>query len=154
MDIQFINITSFIGISSNAEHFYATVGDPKYLQENLLTIVGMDMSSGVSFNDNHKVKYHPNEQEAIQLWQKDHGHDKNPVTLKWKEDTIKEYMEDGTYRFPSVLAVVRRARELFPKSILCFSMNSSRNQFAKYITKLYENNKKLADEIIETAMNQ
>ena len=38
MDIQFIDITSFAGISSDAEHFYALIGNPKFCQEDYITM--------------------------------------------------------------------------------------------------------------------
>ena len=47
MDIQFIDITTYRGISSEAEHFYAKVGSPNYTQENYLVMLDCPPESGI-----------------------------------------------------------------------------------------------------------
>lgn len=155
MDIKFIDISTYQGISSNAEHFYAKVREvnPADYQESLVTSSTHEMTSFVYFFDGEELKYFPNEKEAEQLWQKDHGWDKRPETLKWKEGDILRYQEDGTIRFPSLLSIVKVAVEKFPDSVLCFSFNGDRKTFAKFLLAMHdvknETLKKEAEEIIE-----
>lgn len=140
MDYQFIDITSFRCISSEAEHFYAKVGDSSgYAQENILFMASADVNTGVSFvegnNRVYKLRYHPTREEAISLYLKDnYGADRENLGPE-AEDRIFELMEDGTTRFKSVLSIVRECRQRFPNSILCFSMSGSRKEFAKWMAR-------------------
>jgi hypothetical protein len=152
MEIQFIDISSYQGISAGAEHFYAKVGEvnPKDYQESLVTSSLHNMTSFVHFVHGEELRYFPSEKEARDLWQKDHGFDKRHETLKYKEDEIEEYLEFGTIRFPDIKSIVKAAIEKFPNSVICFSFNGDRNTFAKIFLKMYESkNEKLREEAKE-----
>ena len=148
MKLEFIDITSYIGISSEAEHYYATVGDPKYVQENYVTMVGCDVTSGVTFMNQRKLRYFPSREEAEKLWQKDNGFSRDPFTIAHKADTIADLMEDGTARFPSIISIVKKAKEEFPDSVLCFSLNGNRNEFVRYLKKLDDRKVESIDDIV------
>ena len=149
MDIQFIDITSFRGISSDAEHFYAKIGKVKNSQEYLLTMPVMtDICDGVSFTNEPHLRYYPDEREARRLWEKDNGHTRQDLIVIRKEKAIAELQEDGTIRFPSILSIVKRARELFPDSLLVFSFCKSRKQFVKLLSR---HDEKTIMEILKTA---
>ena len=141
MDIQFIDITSYRGISSNAEHFYAKVGKPEHTQEIYLINSICEVNEGVWFQDGEHLLFYPTKEEATQLWEKDNKWDKDEFVIKHKEDSIMEMVEDGTYRFPSIIEVVKAAKKKFPDSLLCFSLEHSREEFARWLFKCYENEK-------------
>lgn len=138
MEIQFIDITSYRGISSDAEHYYAKLGEISYMQENLLVQASCEANTGISFVNGEELRYFPSPEEARAMWEKDHGRDKRELVQKWKEDDILDLQESGTIRFPSILSIVKRAREMFPSAVLCFSMCGSRKAFATYMMKLPE----------------
>ena len=129
MDVQFIDITSFMGVSSNAEHFYAKVGKPEYAQEHYLFDLGCKPESGVLFNGQN-LRYYPSEEEAVALFKKDNWG--KPVDM----DSVMMLQEDGTIRFPSILSIVKAAKKEFPNSVLCFSISGSRKMFTKYLQSL------------------
>lgn len=135
MDYQFINITTFRGVSSEAEHFYATIGEPKHAQENLLTMAGASPETGVMFVNGKNLLYMPSYDEAKDIYLKDHYNVRNRDLNASDEDFIMEMVEDGTPRFPSILAVVEAARKKFPESVLCFCMSESSNEFRKWIIR-------------------
>ena len=149
MDYQFIDITSYRGISSNAEHFYAKIGSPDYVQEELLTTLSCEPTTGQVYVHGKELRYNPSEQEAEDMWKKDNQFLPGTYTSSLKRDQIKELMEHGTIRFPSILAIIKRAREMFPESILCFSFNGSRKEFVKYIMSLAKSNKDTLENIFE-----
>ena len=136
MDVQFIDITSFMGVSSNAEHYYAKVGKPEYTQEHYLFDLGCKPESGVLFNGRN-LRYYPSEEEAVALYKKDNWG--KPVDM----DCVMELQEEGTIRFPSILSIVKAAKKEFPNSVLCFSISGSRKMFTKYLQSL----KGIAEEI-------
>ena len=112
MEIQFVDITSYRGISSDAEHFYARVGAPKDVQEFYITCMDCDVNAGVYFHDERQLRYFPTEEEARSLWQKDHGFDKREITLKYKEDDIADlFLELATneaqLKYPTYYAIAR-----------------------------------------------
>lgn len=150
MDIQFIDITSYRGISSNAEHYYAKVGDPKDVQENAVVSLSFDLGSGVCFISKNDLKYYPTQYEAEKMWEKDNGsYINDPSVASLKSTSISILQKEGTIRFPSILSIVKEAKKKFPDSILCFSIRGSRKEFVKYMQNLYDNNRKLLDEILE-----
>lgn len=135
MDYQFINITTFRGVSSEAEHFYATIGEPKYAQENLLTMAGCSLETGVIFVNGKNLLYMPSYDEAKDIYLKDHYNVRNRDLNASDEDFIMEMVEDGTPRFPSILAVVEAARNKFPESVLCFCMFEKSDEFRKWMMR-------------------
>jgi len=152
MEIQFIDISTYQGICSDADHFYANVGEVniKEYQESLVTSSMHDMTSFVCFSTGEELKYFPTEEEARALWQKDHGFDKSPEVLKYKEDAIARLQEEGTIRFPNIKSIVKAAVEKFPGTAICFSFRGDRKSFAKLILRMYESkNEKMKGEAIE-----
>ena len=150
MDYQFIDITSYRGISSNAEHFYARIGSPDYAQENMITMLTCEPTTGQSFVNGKELRYYPTEQEAEEMWKKDNHSLPGDFPLALKRDQIEDMMEYGTIRFPSILAIIKKARELFPESVLCFSMHGSRKEFVKYIQSLEKEDRRTLEEIFDT----
>jgi len=145
MQIEFINITTFKGISSDAEHFYASVGKPDMVQECLLTDSGSKPESGVFFGSEDMLRHFPSEEEAEAIWQKDHGHGR--LTDKWHDEQVQSIVKDGTIRFPSIFAVIRAARKRFPDSKLCFCFRGSRKEFVRILEYEIQKHPKLMDEI-------
>ena len=150
MHFQFIDITSFRHVSSEAEHFYAKVGKPELTQENYLFLVECEVNSGVSFANEEDLRYYPTENEALKMWEKDNRGQQDAKT--WKDNAVKDYMEKGTIRFPSVLSIIEAARKKFPNSIICFSMFGSRKQFAKYLFLLEKSDKETFEKIVKTIL--
>jgi hypothetical protein len=150
MEIQFVDITSYRGISSDAEHFYARVGAPKDVQEFYITCMDCDVNAGVYFHDERQLRYFPTEEEARSLWQKDHGFDKREITLKYKEDDIADLVETGTIRFPSIEAIIKKAKEEFPDAVICFSISGSRKEFVKWFIRTAEGDQAKEKEILKT----
>ncbi len=149
MDIQFIDITSYRGISSNAEHYYAKIGDPEYVQENAVTSLSCDLKDGVCFINKQDLKYYPTQYEAEKMWLKDNNGIDNQFFQREKSRMIDDMCKEGTIRFPSIISIIKEARKKFPDSILCFSMQGSRKEFVKYMQKLYDKDRKSLDEIFD-----
>ena len=149
MDYQFIDITSYRGVSSTAVHFYAKIGNPNQTQENLITMMSCEPGTGQSFVTAKNLRFFPSKQEALEMWKIDNHILPGNYPESRKQEAIEDMMEDGTIRFPSILAIVKKARELFPESVLCFSICGSRKEFVKYIQKLAEKDKKTLNEILD-----
>ncbi len=146
MQIEFIDISTFKGICSEAEHFYATVGSPENLQENLLFLIGCQPNSGVSHVDTMELRYYPSQEEAEILFRKDHGWEKDSPVFSnptLKKDIIEDYKKTGTIRFPDILSVIKTAKQMFPDAVLCFSFRGSVKEFQKIL----HNNEKLAEQV-------
>lgn len=150
MNIEYINITSYIGISSNAEHFYAKVGIPYKVQEYIATSQSYSGENGVDFVNGKELRYYPSKSEARNLWKKDNEWDTRPFVIAHKEDDIKDLQEYGTIRFPSIASIVKAAKRDFPDSVICFCINGSRKDFAKYMERLLEKDKETLNEILDT----
>jgi hypothetical protein len=142
MDIQFINITSYRGISSNAEHYYARVAtDVKAVNR---CFVESDSGCYPHLCDQDMIFY-PNQEYAIELCKKD-----NQLFLNYHgvtETQISDMMTRGTIRFPSVLDIIKQARKTYPNSILCFYFQNNRKAFFSYLNSLIENDKATLEEI-------
>ena len=147
MDYQFIDITSYRGISSNAEHWYAKVGNPNLAQEEMLFDLGMQVNGGISYVNGEELKYYPSLDEAIEMYKKDNAprEDFN----EWDKRRIKDILNDGTIRFPSILAIILTAKNRFPNSILCFSICGYQKQFAKYMLDHKDIAKQASDIILK-----
>jgi len=145
MQIEFINITTYKGISSDAEHFYASVGEPDMVQERLLTDLGAKPESGVFFGSEDMLRHFPSAEEAEAMWQKDYGHDR--LTNRCHDEQVQSIVKDGTIRFPSILAVVHAARGRFPDAKLCFCFQGSRKEFVRVLQLEMQKHQKLMDEI-------
>ena len=154
MQIDFIDITSFRGLSSEAEHFYAAIGKPSWIQEALLSDPDCKPNEGVSYHETEKLRYFPTREEAEAMWEKDNHWDKDPFVQSHREDTILTLMEEGTQRFPTVTAIIKAARKRFPCSYLCFSFAGSVKEFNRLFIKSEEKNKTTLSDEIETLINQ
>ena len=143
MDYQFIDITSYRGISSNAEHWYAKIGTPEYTQENLLYGRETKPNTGVSYINGGELKYYPDVDEATALYKKDNC--EKEILNEWDKERIVDIMTRGTIRFPSIVSVVTAAKKFFPNSVLCFSICGSQNEFAKYM----QNHKEIAEQVCD-----
>lgn len=154
MQIEFINITTYAGISSEAEHYYAKIGYNNMHQEMLLTDSHCKPDSGIFYINGKSLIYFPTRKEAEQMWEKDHRWEKDKLEIaRHKEGEILDFMEDGTQRFPSILEIIRAARKKFPKTMLCFSFQGSVSEFTKRIKKLCQNDKEYETEI-ENLINE
>ena len=148
MQIEFIDITTYAGISSEAEHYYAKIGYNNIHQEMLLTDSLCKPNSGIFYINGKSLIYFPKREEAEQMWEKDHRWEKNkPEIAKHMEDDILDSMENGTQRFPSILEIIRAARKKFPKTMLCFSFQGSVSEFTKRIIKQCQKDKEYETEI-------
>lgn len=141
MDYQFIDITSYRGISSNTEHWYAKTGTPDLTQEEMLFDLGVKVNGGVTYVNGEELKYYPNLDEAIELYKKDNG--QKEKLDDWDEERVKEIINNGTIRFPSILSIVLTAKNKFPNSILCFSICGSQKEFASYM----KNHEDMAEQV-------
>ena len=148
MDYQFIDITSYRGISSNAEHWYAKIGTPELTQENLLFGLSEKSNSGVSYVNGEELKYYPNLDEAIEIYKKDNG--QKDELNEWDKERIKDILNNGTIRFPSVLSIVLTAKNKFPHSILCFSICGYQQEFARYML----NHGEIAERVCDIILNK
>ncbi len=147
MNIEYIDITSYRGISSDAEHFYARAGEPSWVQEMLLTDTACKPNSGVSYVNGEELRHFPSREEAEALWEKDHGKNHALASTEWKETEIRSFQEKGTIRFPSLAAVIRAARKRFPDAVLCFSYSGSVKEFASIVLKISSHDKEFAKEL-------
>ena len=147
MGIQFIDITSYRGICSDAEHWYA-----KYISDfkNANECLAIDGTSVYGWDE--EVKFYPTREEAIALIKKENqviGASRD--VEEWK---IQEMMDNGTIRFSSILDIIKTCRKEFPKSILVFSIRGSQKDFKKWLIGMYESKDKetqnIAEEIIKT----
>ena len=146
MDYQFINITTYRGISSNAEHFYATIGENSYAQENLISMLDGRPNTGISYGDIDLVHY-PTLEEAKVLFLKYHFEARNRELMDIEKKRIAMDVEDGVHQFPSILSIVEESKKKFPNSVLCFSLNGSVKDFVRWMhrNKDSEQVKKIID---------
>ena len=147
MDIQFINITSYRGISSNAEHYYA-----RFASENEKELIAEDIFCGYSVATycNTDMLFFPDREQAIALIKKDNQMTGSPFKENIDDDTIAVYMERGTIRFPSILDIIKQARKQFPQAIFKFYLQGSEDEFRKYWRRRYESgDKETAEQMID-----
>ena len=124
MEIEFINITSFVSVSVEAEHFYARVTSKEAV------FSGFDKNFSVDAICNtvtdRRLTYIPSREEALAIAKKD-----NQIGCKTAIiiDTVESLLEDGTSRFPSIEAIIKTAREKFPNAYLVFAYEGNRSRF-------------------------
>ena len=141
MNIEYIDITSYRGISSNAEHYYAkaaTFNDKTYQ---------CFISGEHPYTFDEELLFYPNREQAIQLCKKDNQMAFYETAIS--EEQIEDMMKRGTIRFPSVLEVVRQARKQYPNAILKFYMYGYERKFASYLDALNKYDKETVNEIVE-----
>ena len=143
MNIEYIDITSYRGISSNAEHYYAKVAvfDSKTYE---CFIAGEH-----PYTFDEELLFYPNREQAIQLCRKDNEMSCYKIPTAISEEQIEDMMKRGTIRFPNVLEVVRQARKQYPNAILKFYMYGYERKFASYLDSLNKYDKETVSEIIE-----
>ena len=146
MDIQFINITTYRGISSNAEHYYARLAtDATKVQESFME--GFEI---YSFSED--LLFFPEREQAVELCRKENS--MRGIDSVVSEEQIEKMMDEGTIRFLSVFDVVETARKKFPGSVLVFLMNGTKKEFIKYLQSLIDHKKdELLKKIINTVSN-
>ena len=146
MNYQFIDITSYRGISSDAEHWYAKIGVNDYTQEDLLFTAAAKVNCGVLYVNGEELRYYPTEEEATAMYRKDNWEKK---TLdEFDMERIRDVTLNGTIRFPSILAVVKAAKKMFPDAMICFSICGSQSEFAKYMG----GHKAVAEQVIKVML--
>lgn len=142
MRVEYINITSYRGISSNAEHYYAAIAT---MQEDSYAAF-IDGEHPYSFDT--ELKFFPDREQAITLCKKDNQMIYGIKAPEITEDQIWQMQYDGTIRFPSILEIVRTARKNYPHSILCFYIAGNQRAFANYLNRLQEADAGKVTEII------
>ena len=149
MQIEFIDITTYRGISSDAEHFYAKrATSTAKVQESLLDGSGLE---SMSYWCDEDVKFMPDREQAEQLCRKDNKMawgtqaESHPVT----EEQIREMIQNGTIRFPSIEALLKQVRKDHPNAVLCFSIHGSRKVFTNWLNGLYETDKEKLQRILD-----
>lgn len=153
MEIQLISITTYRGISSDAEHFYAKAAKREQVEESLMFNSVSKLESICSnIYDGEELKFFPDRIEAIDMCKKDNQMMWNgkgaikPIT----EEQIWEMQNNGTIRFPSVLSVIKTARKKWPEAVLFFTLQHSRERFLKCCLK----DGKLDPEIVKLLMHE
>lgn len=141
MNVEYIDITSYRGISSNAEHYYAKVAvfDDRTYE---CFIAGEH-----PYTFDKELLFYPDREQAIQLCKKDNKMAFYEIAVS--EEQIEDMMKNGTIRFPNVLEVVRQARKQYPNAILKFYMYGYERNFAIYLDKLNKWDKETVSEIID-----
>lgn len=142
MNIEYINITSYRGISSNADHYYAKYHAPN--EDDFDAFI--DGERPHSFDTD--LKFYPDRQQAVELCRKDNQMLYGVHAPEITESQVENMMADGTIRFPSILEVIKTARKKFPNAILCIYLHRSHTAFADYLNKLLQAKSPVLDEII------
>ncbi len=134
MEIQFINITSFRGISVGAVHYYAKVLDTRYFDELLM---GTDKLENLCGRSGEEMRYTPTKEEAKAMAVADYPDTDLTLTPEkmelFREIAEGDYLEYGTTRFPSILRIAQEARKRFPNAVLYFMLYGSRKDFQAYL---------------------
>lgn len=138
MEIQLINIETYIGISSEAKHFYAKV----VKQEDIEEVIAFENASArleslCDYRSAEELRYYPSKEEAEIYAKKDFpDHDRTMNDEERRRRRAVEtgdLLEYGTIRFPSILSVVKTAREKWPEACLYFTFQGRRERFLKLI---------------------
>ena len=135
MQIEFFDITSFRGISSNAEHFYAKHLDGSYMEEMLWSTDRLEQLRGGTGED---FRYIPARDEAEAMARKDYPASDQTLDGKnrtiFRETAIRDLLEKGTGRFPTIMRIIEEARRRYPDAVLHFTLFGSRKEFIKWCT--------------------
>ena len=136
MKIKFIDITTYRGISSEAEHFYAKIARPGYAADMVAFDFGTTFDTCCRDYGGEDLRFFPTRKQAEKYAEKDHpsylvrtiGEEELNKRRKW---LIEDLLEDGTIRFPSVLDIIKAAREKYPDALLYFTFCGSHKEFLK-----------------------
>lgn len=151
MEVQFINITTYKGISSDADHYYGRVGDARDLQEYYLFNIACKPDEGVLYvGDGKDLRHFPSREEATELFFKDNADKQGKPLSEFDKKRIDAMVRGGVPRFPSVISLVRAARKEFPDATLCFSYQGSRTEFAKLLARDNELAEQVTEEFFKT----
>lgn len=138
MEIQLINIETYMGMSSNAEHFYAKV----VKQEDIEDVIAFENASArleslCDYRSTEELRYFPTKEEAEIYAKKDFPDYDRTMNdeERWRRRVVEvgDLLEYGTIRFPSVLSIVKTARERWPAACLYFTFRGRRDAFQKLI---------------------
>lgn len=145
MDIQFINITSYRSVSSNAEHYYASrATEPEKVNEAFI-----EAAEGCYPHlCQEEIKFFPDEAQARALCKKDNVMTYG-ISRPVSEEQVKEIQANGTIRFPSLPDLVRTVRETYPDSVLCFFYQGSRQAFFRLLERLSQSSPETLHEILK-----
>jgi hypothetical protein len=140
MDVRVIDITTYAGICSEAEHYYAKEKSFKYAGE---MVWGTDSLSHLTSDDPNAddILYIPTQAEAEMIARKDypiHNSDNQEnvaeIMARRKGD-IDDMLEIGTRRFLSIKQIMKRCRELYPKSLIIYTIYGSHKKFLEATMK-------------------
>lgn len=136
MHIEFIDITTYRGISSEAEHFYAKVSRPNYNADMVALDIGTNFQTCSGDIGGEALRFFPTREQAEKYAEKDY-----PAALKYtigeeemnrrRRWLVEELLENGTIRFPSAIEVIKGARKKFPDAVLYFTFCGSHKEFLK-----------------------
>lgn len=135
MKLTFINITSYQGISSAAEHFYAKVARPGYNGKYLVLDYGWSLDACSDDFKGEELRYIPDEATAREMAKKDYGRDMSYTEaerIQRIEVATADILEYGTTRFPSVVEILREARRRHPDSFFYVTFCRDHKNFIKY----------------------
>lgn len=126
MHIQFIDITSYKGISTNAEHYYAKVSKEDYNTDCVALSYGWNFEdcSGDLFG--RELRYYPNTTTAKEYSKKDFPGDKER-----QDYNTSILIKEGTVRFPSVIEILKTARKEYPDAVLYVTFHGSHKEFLR-----------------------
>lgn len=135
MQIEFIDISSFRGVSANAEHYYAKVSRPGYMADLAALDVSVGLQTFCGDPNGETLRFFPDKEQARALAEKDNGLGFLPPEERKArvQSDIEDLMEDGTYRFPSIIEIVRSARKRYPTAVLYFTLHGSHKAFLQSI---------------------
>ena len=144
MEVIIANITSYIGISSDAEHYYC-----KYEKVNTVELLDRLYNyHRLSVYGSNELKYYPTQEEALMLVRKD-NYGRSTDTDEYKATW---YMEDGTIRFPSAHAITNELHKKFPDANIIIAVDDSINSYKSLM--LHEEYYILFDELSPEKQNK
>ena len=113
------NITSYIGISADAEHYYCKYEVFDNQVEFLNHVHSYDE---VAVYGDKELRYYPTEGEALAMVKKDCGD-------KISYMQVADYINHGTIRFPDIHSITRELHKQFPDSEIVIAENESVKEY-------------------------
>ena len=137
MEIQLIDINTYAGISSNAKHFYANYVPQKSVEDTLAFDINGDLENLCVYHASEELKYFPTREDAQAYAVNDYPDHDRTITEERKRElrewAVKDLVENGTIRFPSILSIVKTARKKWPDACLYFTFRGKRKGFLKLV---------------------
>ena len=145
MDFQLVNITTYRGISSNADHFYAKIAsDSDKIVESFSE--GSDFSEYLCDTD---LIWFPSLDEAQALVEKDNSPmPTDPKRLELLRLQAEIIHKEGTTRFNSVTDILRSVRSSHPSSVIVVLMQGNRRRFFTWLDNLSRETQDEIDSIL------